>query len=167
MPKMPEAPPGVVTTRLPSGALCHALACPPDALPEVHPRALESAWEVAREAADAGLWGPARLLRFADGTEIALADADACAWAEALDRTAALDALPALALCLRLLALVEAMGRLAWLRDLFALGRGGAELHPALLGAAARAPLDATGRFDERRLRAMLSRNLPPRDSAA
>jgi hypothetical protein len=163
---MPQNSPELVTTRLPSGALCHALACPPEALPMVAPAALEAAWEVARGAAEAGLRGPARLLRFAGGTEIALADADACAWAEALDRAMPLDALPTLTLCLRLLALVEAMGRLPWLGALFVLSRDGAEFHPALLGAAARAPLDATGRFDETQLRAILARALPARDTA-
>ncbi|MBY0337664.1 MAG: hypothetical protein K2X11_13680 [Acetobacteraceae bacterium] len=125
------------------------------------PAAIEVAWEVARESAAAGLWGPPRLLRFAGGAEIALADADACAWAEALDRRQPLDSVGRLSLCLRLLALVEAMGRMRWLAGFFAIGRDGAEFHPLLLAAAASTPLDATGRFDETGIRRILGRTLP------
>jgi hypothetical protein len=150
-----------VTTRLPTGALCHTSSVPLSDLPPVPPAALEAAWEAARDSATAGLWGPARLLRFPQQVEIALADADACAWAEALDRIDPIDTLPRLSLCLRLLALVEAMGRLKWLAGFFALGRDGVEFHPALLSAAAHAPLDATGRFDETGIRRILGRTLP------
>ncbi|WP_223880736.1 hypothetical protein [Roseococcus microcysteis] len=152
----------VRTTALPSGALRHELGVAASALPAVPPAALEIAWEVAREGASAGHWGPPRLLAFADGREMALTDPDAAAWAEAMDRHAGLDSLAGVALCLRLLALVEAMGRAEWLRGFFAIGRRGVEFHPLLLAAAARAPIDATGRFEDRAMRAMLSRTLPP-----
>lgn len=151
----------VRTIALPSGALRHELGVAAAALPAVPPAALEIAWEVAREGAASGQWGPPRLLAFADGHEMALTDPDAAAWAEAMDRHAGLDSLEGVALCLRLLALVEAMGRAEWLRGFFVIGRRGVEFHPLLLRAAARAPLDAAGRFEDRPMRAMLSRNLP------
>ncbi|MCW8086307.1 hypothetical protein [Sabulicella glaciei] len=151
----------VTTEPLPGGALRHEVAVAADALPPVSPQALEAAWEVARAAADAGLWGPARLLVFADADPIALTDPDAACWAEAMAQHVGLDTLGGLALCLRLLALVEVMGRASWLRGFFAIGPEGAEFHPALLAAAARAPLDATGRFADAALRGMLSRSLP------
>lgn len=151
----------VTTTALPSGALRHEVGIPASALPAVQPSALESAWEAARASAEAGLWGPARLIAFEDGVEIALTDADAACWAEAMDRRQGLNSLGDLALCLRLLALVEVLGRARWLRGFFAIGADGAKFHPALLAAAARAPLDATGRFEDGPLRAMLGRSIP------
>jgi hypothetical protein len=157
----------VRTTALPSGAFRHELAVSPAALPAVPPAALEVAWECAREAAEAGLWGPARLIAFQGGEEIALTDPDAAAWAEAMERHAGFDTLAGLALCLRLLALVEVMGRAAWLRGHFAIGAHGVEFHPVLLAAAARAPLDATGRFEESAMRAMMKGILPRAASPA
>ncbi len=147
---------------LPGGALRHALPLALPALPPVTPGALEGAWDAARAAADAGLWGPPRLIACPGADPIALTDPDAACWAEAMSRHVGLDTLPGWALTLRLLALVEAMGRHAWLRGLFTIGPGGAEFHPALLAAAAQAPLDATGRFAEGALRGMLARSLPP-----
>ena len=91
----------------------------------------------------------------------ALTDPDAACWAEAMARHVGLDSLPSLSLCLRLLALVEVLGRAAWLRGMFSLGPDGAEFHPALLAAAARAPLAPTGSFEDRALRGMLERTLP------
>lgn len=149
------------TEILPSGALRHEVAVLPAALPAVAPAALEAAWEVARAAADAGLWGPARLLVFSDQASIALTDPDAACWAEAMARHVGLDSLPGLSLCLRLLALVDVLGRAAWLRGMFSLGPDGAEFHPALLAAAAAAPLAATGGFEDGALRGMLGRTLP------
>jgi len=157
----------VRTTSLPSGALRHELGVAPACLPAVPPAALEIAWEVAREGAAAGQWGPPRLMVFADGRDIALTDPDAAAWAEAMDRHAGLDSLHGVALCLRLLALVEAMGRAEWLRGFFAIGARGVEFHPLLLAAAARAPLDATGRFEDSAMRGILRRTLPPDASRA
>jgi hypothetical protein len=113
------------TVILPSGALRHEVAVLPAALPAVAPAALEAAWEVARAAADAGLWGPARLLVFPDEASIALTDPDAACWAEAMARHVGLDSLPGLSLCLRLLALVEVLGRAVWLRGMFSLGPTG------------------------------------------
>ncbi|MCU0944581.1 MAG: hypothetical protein MUF65_04340 [Rubritepida sp.] len=151
----------VRTTPLPSGALCHEIAVTAAEIPAVAPAALEAAWELAREAAAAGHWGQARLLVFRDGVEIALTDPDAAAWAEAIARHAGAETLAGLALCLRLLALVEFMGRAAWLRGFFAIGAEGVDFHPLLLAAAARAPLDPTGRFEDSAMRAMLARTLP------
>lgn len=151
----------VTTILLPSGAYRHELGIPASALPAVRPSALELAWEAARASAEAGLRGPARLIAFEDGLELALTDADAACWAEAMARSQGLNSLTDLALCLRLLALVEVLGRARWLRGLFSIGADGAEFHPALLAAAARAPLDPTGRFEDGPLRAMLARSLP------
>ncbi|MFC7552103.1 hypothetical protein ACFQU7_07350 [Pseudoroseomonas wenyumeiae] len=88
---------------------------------------------------------------------LALADADAACWAEAVDRLAGLDTLPGLALCLRLLALVDLLGRARWMGGLFAIGRDGIEIHPALLAAAATQGLDVAGRFDESEMKRLLS----------
>lgn len=154
----------VTTIALPSGALLHEIGVAAEALPAVSPNSLEIAWEVARAAAEAGVWGPARLLAFPGGVEIALTDADAASWAEAMARHSGLDSLAGLALCLRLLALVELLGRAPWTRGMFTIGSDGAEFHPALLAAAARAPLDETGRFEDGPMRAMLSRTLPRAD---
>lgn len=151
----------VRTIPLPSGALRHEIGVTAAELPAVAPAALQAAWEIAREGAAAGQWGQARLLVFRDGVEIALTDPDAAAWMEAITRAAGLETLSGLALCLRLLALVDLMGRAPWLRGLFALGAEGVEFHPMLLAAAARAPLDPTGRFEDAAMRAMLARSLP------
>lgn len=151
----------VITIALPSGALRHEIGVAASALPAVAPGALEIAWEAARASAEAGLWGPARLMVFEDGAEIALTDADAACWAEAMARRRGLDSLGDVALCLRLLALVEVLGRAKWLRGLFAITAEGAEFHPSLLAAAARAPLDQTGRFEDGALRAMLGPSIP------
>lgn len=151
----------VTTFALPSGALRHEIGVAASALPAVQPAALEAAWGAARASAEAGLWGPARLIAFEDGVEIALTDADAACWAEAMAQRRGLASVGDLALCLRLLALVEVLGRAKWLRGLFTIGADGAEFHPALLAAAARAPLDPTGRFEDDALRAMLGRRIP------
>lgn len=152
------------------GALRYAIPCPPEALPPVAPSALLAAWDAARAGAASGHWGVPRRLLFRDSEgaplQIAIADRDACCWAEAVDRTADLATLPGLALCLRLLALVEVLGRSRSLAGLFAVTADGVELHPALLRAAARLPLDAAARFDDAALRRELSRALPARASA-
>jgi hypothetical protein len=169
---MPET---IRVARTPNGALAYLVALPPEHLPPVPPRELLRAWDAAREAATARLRGPPRLLLFrcpAGGmasaesggtTEIAIADRDARCWAEAVDRLVGLDSLGGLALCLRLLALVEVMTRADWLSGLFDVAPGGhgIELHPSLLAAAARQPLDSTARFDEAGLARLLSRTLP------
>jgi hypothetical protein len=153
-----------------SGALAYAIPCPPESLPAVRPEALLAAWQAARAGAAAGSWGPPRTLMFRrpDGepTVLAIADRDARCWAEAVDRGADLATLPGLALCLRLLALVEVMGRATWLAGLFDVTPQGVELHPALLRAASAMPLDAGARFDAEALRRLLSRGIAARASA-
>ena len=62
-----------------------------------------------------------------------------------------------LAVCLRLLALVDLLARARWADSLCLLRRDGAELHPSLLGAAASAPLTAEARFDETGFRGRLA----------
>ncbi len=147
-----------------SGALTYAVPLPPERLPPVRPGALLAAWDLARAAADQGAWGPPRRLVFHraadEPTVIEIADPDASCWAEALDQGASLSTLTGLALCLRLLALVEVMGRAGFLAGLFDIGPGGVELHPALLRAAATMPLDAGARFDAEALRRLLSRQI-------
>lgn len=151
----------------PDGALTYAIAVPPERLPPVAPDHLLAAWDMARRAAALERWGPPRRLLFHRGaeaapTEIAIADADAGCWAEAVDSEVGLDTLPGLALCLRLLALIEILTRAPWLAGLFDVTPDGIDLHPTLLRAAATMPLDAGARFDESGLRRLLSRPLPP-----
>lgn len=149
----------------PDGALTYAIPLPPEALPGVPPNELLKAWHLAHRAAALEQWGPRRVLVFprpgGETAEIAITDPDAGCWAEAIDRAAGLDTLPGLALCLRLLALVEVLTRAPALAAHFAITADGIELHPALLGAAARLPLDAAARFDESKLSGLLSRALP------
>jgi hypothetical protein len=153
-----------------AGALGYAIPCPPESLPAVPPQALLAAWQAARAGAAAGRWGPPRTLMFerkdAEPTVLAIADRDARCWAEAVDRSADLGTLPGLAVCLRLLALVEVIPRAAWLVGLFDVTSDGIDLHPALVGAAAAMPLDAAARFDAEALRRVLSHRLPARASA-
>lgn len=141
-----------------SGARTYLVGMAADALPPVLPRDLAAAWDSARGAAIAQQWGTPLMLRFADaaGTELVLADADACCWAASVDATVGLGSAHGLSLLLRLLALVEVLGRAAWARPLVAINRDGAALHPALLRAAARIPLGADARFDAGALRAAL-----------
>jgi hypothetical protein len=163
-------PPRIRVAEDAAGALAYAIPCPPEALPAVRPAALLDAWQAARAAAAAGRWGPPRTLVFArrdsEPTVLAIADRDACCWAEAVDRDAGLGTMAGLALCLRLLALVELLPRATWLAGLFAVTSRGIELHPALLRAVAVMPLDAAARFDAEALRGLLSHALPARVSA-
>lgn len=159
-----------------SGALAYAIPCPPETLPAVTPQALLAAWQAARARAAAGHWGPPRTLMFQRGDAepivLAIADRDARCWAEAVDRDAGLATLRGLAVCLRLLALVEVLARAgfgrdaSWLVGLFEVTPEGIELHPALLRAAAALPLDSSARFDAGALRRLLSRGLAARASA-
>ncbi len=149
-----------------NGAVLHVIATPPGQLPPVAKRDLEQAWEAAR----AGAAGPPRLFRFAPagtapagtapaGTapvELFLNDSDAAAWAAAVDAVADLGTPRGISICLRLLALVALMGRADWVRPWFVLRRGGAEIDGGLLQAAALAPLNEVGGFDETALRALL-----------
>ena len=165
---MPDAAIGVAEDA--SGALAYAIPCPPESLPAVPAGALLAAWDAARAAAAAGRWGPPRTLVFrrddAEPTVLAIADRDARCWAEAVDRRADLGTLAGLALCLRLLALVEVMGRAQWLAGMFDVTPQGVDLHPALLRAAATMPLDSGARFDAEALRRLLSRGIAARASA-
>lgn len=151
----------------PDGALHYAIPGRPESLPAVSPLALSLAWDAARAAAAAEAWGPHRTLVFQDGPVLALADADAACWAEAVDRLAGLSNLPGLALCLRLLALVELLGRARWMSGLYAIAADGIELHPALLSAAATQRLDAAARFDETGMKRLLSNRIAGGEGAA
>ncbi|MFC3124622.1 hypothetical protein ACFOD4_06060 [Pseudoroseomonas globiformis] len=161
------APSGIQVAMSPEGVLHYAIPCRPEALPPVTPQALSLAWDAARAAASAEAWGPHRMLAFQDGPVLALADADAACWAEAVDRAVGLQNLSGLALCLRLLALVELLGRAPWLSGLFAIARDGIEMHPALLSAAASEPLDSAARFDERGMKRLLSNRIAGTGGAA
>ncbi|MFT8244557.1 hypothetical protein [Roseomonas sp. BN140053] len=168
--------------RGPGGELAYAVPFPPESIPPVPPRALLAAWDTARDAAAACLHGPERSLRFAtppapapaapgtgralaevgapgpEPVEMHLSDPDARCWAEAIDDSLGLGTLSGLSVFLRLLALLDAMGRLPWLRGMFDINAGGTLLHPQLLAAAADLPLDRAARLDETSLRRRLSR---------
>lgn len=148
----------------PAGEIFHLVPYPPEKLPPVTKRDLEQAWEAARadslkpgrRAADART----RLIRFSapaqSPLDLALTDPDAASWASAIDGIADLSTSHGISTCLRLLALIELMGRSVWARDWFTLNRAGLDFHPALLQAAALSPLTATGGFAETALRALL-----------
>ena len=142
------------------GTLTYLIDHPPAALPPVRGRDLATAWDAARDAARAAMWGTARRFRFrqTDGTytDLALQDRDALCWAGAVELTAGLQTTYGLSVCLRLLALVDLLARARWADPLCTLRRGGAELHPALLRAAATTELTNDARFDETRFRAGL-----------
>jgi hypothetical protein len=144
------------------GTLTYLVALPPEDLPAVRARDLDAAWHRARAAAIGAQWGALRLFRFrrADGshTDLALADPDAACWAAAADTVAPLAGAYGLSLCLRLLALVALMARTPWARPWFTLRRDGADIAPALLAAAAQAPLTREALFDPDALRAKLAR---------
>lgn len=147
-----------------NGTVTYLVDSPPESLPPVRLRDIAAAWEAARVAARAAAWGSARLFRFrcADGslTDLALADADACCWAGAIDLTTGMHTGYGLSLCLRLLALVDLLARERWAAPLFTVTRGGAELDPALLRAAAIAPLNREARFDTPPFRALVAARL-------
>ena len=141
--------------------IAHAVPLRPEQVPAVPGRALLEAWDAAREGAAAELRGPERLLRFAggeDAVELRLSDPDARCWAAAIDLTWGLGTMAGMAVFLRLLALLDAMGRLDWLRGMFTIEAGGTLLHPSLLAAAAELPLDRAARLDETGLRRRLAR---------
>ena len=155
-----------------TGALAYFVPVPPESLPAVAPGDLLRAWNVARHGAVQRQWGSPRFLRFArrgetDPTEIAIADPDAGAWTEAIDRAFGLDTLTGLSLCLRLLALVEVLARAARLEPFFDVTPAGVDLHPSLLAAAAALPLDQEARFDETTLIERLRPKALPAGGAA
>jgi hypothetical protein len=147
-----------------NGIVTYLVDAPPESLPPVLLRDIAAAWEAARSAASEAVWGSARLFRFrrADGslTDLALADADACCWAAAVDETTGMHTRYGLSLCLRLLALVDLLARERWTAPLLRLTRGAAELDPVLLRTAAIAPLNREARFDETLFRALVTPRL-------
>jgi len=155
------------------GTVTYLVALPPEALPPVRGRDLAAAWDAARAAALGRIAGAARgfWFRRRDGTcsHLALADADARCWADAVDRTVGIGTRYGLSLCLRLLALIELLMRAPWADGWVAFAPDGADLHPALVSAAATLPLSADARFDEAGFCARL-RNVyghaPPRSGA-
>ncbi len=157
-----EHPSSVHVGAGPDGSLTYLVDLPPEHLPPVHRRDLERAWHAARDAALAQRWGTVRGFRFrrSDGSyaDLALADRDACCWADAVDITVGMRNSYGLSVCLRLLALVDLLTRVRWADSLCLLERDGAELHPSLLRAAATAPLTADARFDETGFRGRLAR---------
>jgi len=157
-----EQPPSIRVGPGPNGSLTYLVDVPPEALPPVTSRDLERAWYAAREAALAQSWGLVRGFRFhrPDGThtDLGLADRDARCWVGAVDMTVGIQTSHGLSICLRLLALVDLLSRASWVRPLCHLEKDGAELHPALLRAAATHPLTADARFDETGFRNRLSR---------
>ena len=136
----------------PDGSIVRLIPYAPDQLPPVQKRDIEMAWELAKAVRHPG---PKQIFRFCS-LDLVIADPDAAAWAQAVDATASLATPHGLSLCLRLLALVALMAEPILLRGWFSLSRGGATLSPALLQAAALAPLNASGGFDETALRALL-----------
>ena len=152
--------PFVRVGRSPDGVLTYVVDQPPETLPAVRSRDIALAWDAARQAALSARWGAVRGFRFrrADGafTDLALADRDARCWAGAVDATVGMANSHGLATCLRLLALVDLLARAHWAAGLLRLERDGADLHPALLRAAATTPLTQEARFDEARFRAHL-----------
>ena len=162
---MPDAQPSMAQPTVqvahgPDGTPVYLLDHPPTDLPPVHGRDLAAAWDAAREAALHAARGSARRFRFrhADGsfTDLALHDRDAACWTAAAAAGHGLQTAYGVSLCLRLLALVDLLGRARALHGLLQWRRGAAELHPSLLRAAATAPLTNDARFDEARFRARL-----------
>lgn len=149
------------------GPVLYRVAVPPAEMPPVPVHALEGALDAARAAARRGGDTRDRNFRFEgpDGTvaDFALADPDARTWAEAVDGTANLGTLGGLSLCLRLLALVDLLGKAPWAARYLTTGPEGTRLDPGLLRAAARTDLTEEARFDE----ASFRRNLPSRPRAA
>ena len=88
--------------------------------------------------------------------DLALHDRDARCWAGAVEITTGMQTLYGLSLCLRLLALVDLLARARWADSLCRMRRGGAELHPALVRAAATAPVDERRPVRRNRFRAGL-----------
>ncbi|MBV9656102.1 MAG: hypothetical protein JOZ42_16220 [Acetobacteraceae bacterium] len=133
----------------------------PGALPPVLKRDLEIAWQAANVRGALAPPDVARAFRFCrpDGsvTDFAVADSDARSWASAVDRAIGLHTNYGLSLCLRLLALVDLLARARSAARLLSVDRQKVEVHPSVLRAAACAPLDDTGRFDEARFMTRVS----------
>ncbi len=148
----------------PDGEILHLVPHAAASLPTVTKRDLEQAWEASRAAAMApsqpGRDAAIRLIRFTQSErpplDLLLNDPDAASWAAAIGRLVDFSTGHGISVCLRLLALVELMGRAAWTRPWFTLTRAGLDFHPSLLQAAALSPLTETGGFVETALRALL-----------
>ena len=151
--------PAIEVAAAANGTLTYLINDSPQSLPPVSRRDLVMAWDDARAAALRHDQSPRRAFRFArpDGTttDLALSDSDASVWAGAVDRTLGIGSLYGLSVCLRLLALVDLLAA-PWARGLFALTRGGADVHPGLLRIAAEASLTEDGSFDAQAFRAAL-----------
>ncbi len=152
--------PNVRVAAASDGTLTYLIDLAPEALPPVRKHDLDAVWHAARSAAANAHWGSGRRFRFRrpDGecTDLALADPDACCWADAVDRSVGMQTSYGLSLCLRLLALVDLLTQARWADALFTLKRDGAEIHPSLLQAAATVALTAEARFDAEQMRAQL-----------
>ncbi|MDE8349378.1 MAG: hypothetical protein POG74_07830 [Acidocella sp.] len=145
----------------PAGEVLHLIPHAPGQLPSVTKRDLEQAWEAARlNALTTNATTAAHGFRFAQpGTaplDLTLTDPDAASWTHAIDSIADLGTARGISVCLRLLALFQLMASATWTRSWFTLRPTGLEFHPALLQAAALAPLTSTGGFAETALRALL-----------
>jgi hypothetical protein len=155
-----DSPARVRVAEAACGTRTYLVDLAPEALPPVRARDLHAAWDSARGAALAQAWGRPLMLRFRRGggevTDLALADADACCWAAAVDATVGLASPYGMSVCLRLLALVELLPRAPWALPLVALRGEGASIHPALMAAAARATLTRGAQFDAEGLRAVV-----------
>ena len=141
------------------GSELHLVPVSPEALPRVQKRDLEQAWDAARDAARAGREGAKRGFRFANGEDFALDDRDARAWATAIDAIADLSTAHGMSVCLRLLALIDLIGRARWLAPFVSLkGAAGACLDGSLLQAAAVTRLTPEAGLDEAALRTLIPR---------
>ncbi|OYY04539.1 MAG: hypothetical protein B7Y73_03965 [Acidocella sp. 35-58-6] len=154
--------PAVIRTEYgPAGEVLHLIPHPASQLPNVTKRDLEQAWDAARaNALNASAAKTAHGFRFmqpgVSPLDLALTDPDAANWTEAIDRVADLGTAHGISVCLRVLALFQLMANATWTRPWFTFAHGGLEFHPALLQAAALAPLTPTGGFAETALRALL-----------
>jgi|BEDMetMinimDraft_2_1075160.scaffolds.fasta_scaffold00308_2 hypothetical protein len=135
---------------LPGGRV-HHLEGSPSRLPAVAGRDLHRALAAAREAALSGAPHPPRLFRFTEKgeeTRLVVTDASACAWIGGIERVFGLSSPYAIALCIRLLALIDHLsGHPAARRVCVRQGRDGLLLPARIFHAAATAPLDSHGQF--------------------
>jgi hypothetical protein len=133
---------------------------PPEELPPIEVADLIDAWQAATQAATMALdaspgdYSPTPqgiIFERPDGEETAIhfADRDAACWALAVDRSVGLDDLHGLAVCFRLLGLIDQLAHAVWLRPHFSVGgKDGPEIHPAILKTAAQIGLTREARFD-------------------
>ena len=143
------------------GSELHLVPVSPEALPRVRKRDLEQAWDAARNAAKDGQEGTRRGFRFANGENFALTDRDARSWAGAVDNIADLSTAHGVSVCLRLLALIDLIGRARWLAPFINLdGASGACLDGSLLQAAAVTRLTPGAALDEDELRKLMPRHV-------